>query len=257
MSMEYSGAVFTARLKDVYQMTGGEWDSSSGISVLTGGDIGLDNYPLFSDGKPRTGDDAILDYRPTLNGKIFDHFMNREIGYESVGLFQLAMRRKMNEIMPVINQMYLSQLLTIVPISTVNLSTNNSATDSLTGETTVSTTSASNANSSARSVSSQMPQTMLSPDEDYADSASDTNSANTTTGTGSNTNNETRSNVASGDTATTGYQGSPSDLLMRYRQTFINPDMMVINELEELFMQIWDNGDTFTNHYEGSGYIDY
>lgn len=256
MNLAFSGAVFTMRLKDVFEATGGSWDSSTGISILDGGNIGLDNYPLFSDGQ-QAATPPILDYRPTLNGKIFDHYMNREIGYESIGLFQLAMRRKMNEIMPLLNKMYLSDLITIQPISTVNLSTDNSANNSQTGESTVNSSSTSNAASNGRSVSSQMPQTMLSGDEDYADSASDSNSSNSTTGSGTNTNNETRSDTATGNTVTTGYQGSPSDLLMRYRQTFINPDMMVINELEELFMQIWDNGDSFANHDKGTGYLDY
>lgn len=33
--------------------------------------------------------------------------------------------------------------------------------------------------------------------------------------------------------------GSASKLLMDYRKTFLNIDMMVINDLEELFMQLW------------------
>ena len=33
--------------------------------------------------------------------------------------------------------------------------------------------------------------------------------------------------------------GSASKLLKEYRETFLNIDMMVINELEELFMQLW------------------
>ena len=37
-----------------------------------------------------------------------------------------------------------------------------------------------------------------------------------------------------------GYEsGSASKLLKEYRETFLNIDMMVINELEELFMQLW------------------
>lgn len=37
-----------------------------------------------------------------------------------------------------------------------------------------------------------------------------------------------------------GYEGtSASDLLMKYRETFLNIDMMVIEELETLFFQLW------------------
>lgn len=38
----------------------------------------------------------------------------------------------------------------------------------------------------------------------------------------------------------TGYEGtSASDLLLKYRETFLNIDMMIIEELEGLFLQLW------------------
>lgn len=235
-----SGAVFTMRLKDVLLATGGTWDSSSGISVLTGGDIGLDKYPLFTD------DNSFPDYRPTLNGKIFDHFMNREIAYESIGLWHLAMRRKMNEIMPFYNQFYLSTKISIEPIKTTDLSTTNTMTDSQTSDQTSSSDTSSDVIAAARTVSSDTPQTMLQGNEDYASGSVDSNSQNKTTGEGNQTTNSTSTDNATGSTTITGYQGAASDLLIRYRNSFINVDMMVINDLEELFMQVWDNGDSFT-----------
>lgn len=37
-----------------------------------------------------------------------------------------------------------------------------------------------------------------------------------------------------------GYEGAvPSDLLQKYRETFLNIDLMVINNLEDLFFQLW------------------
>jgi hypothetical protein len=245
-----SGAVFTMRLKDVFTSSGGTWDSSTGISILTGGDIGLSNYPLFTDLLPRIGNGAVPDYRPILNGKIFDHFMNREIGYESIGIWHLAIRRKMNEIMPFYNQYYLSTQIVITPIRTTDLSTANTMTDNQVTAQTSNSTTTSTASAVGRSVSSDTPQTMLQPNEDYASSAADSNSQNATNGTGNQVNNETTTDNASGTTTIVGYQGAASDLLMRYRDSFINVDMMVINELEEMFMQIWDNGDAFTDNTE-------
>jgi hypothetical protein len=210
---------------------------------------------LFTDGKPRTGDGAIPDYRPFLNGKIFDHFMNREIGMESIGVWHLAMRRKMNEIMPFYNQFYLSTQIPIEPIRTTDLSTENSMTDTQVANQTSDNTSNSNASGAARTVSSDTPQTMLSEDEDYASAATDTNSQNATTGTGNQVSTGTTTDNANGTTTIVGYQGAASDLLMRYRDSFINVDMMVISELEELFMGLWDNGDTFTNNTNNMGYL--
>lgn len=44
------------------------------------------------------------------------------------------------------------------------------------------------------------------------------------------------------DTTQTGWQGSQADLLLRYRETFLNIDVMVIDSLQKLFMGVWSNG---------------
>lgn len=245
-----SGATFTMRLKDVLEATGGTWDSSTGISVITGGDIGLDYYPLFTDDKPRTGEFAVPDYRPILNGKIFDHFMNCEISYESIGLWHLGMRRAMNEIMPFYNQMYESLAVKIEPLVTTDLKTNNSMVSEQISNQSGTSDNASTTTGNARSVSSETPQTMLAGNGDYATSAADTNSANQQTGTGTNSSEATTNDVADGETSIKGYQGAASDLIMRYRESFINVDMMIINDdaIQEMFMGVWDNGDAYSNN---------
>lgn len=245
-----SGAVFTMRLKDVLETTGGTWAVVNGISVLTGGDLGLDAYPLFTD-----GNEAVPDYRPFLNGKIFDHYMNREIGMESIGVWHLAVRRKMNEIMPFYNQYYLSTQIPIEPIRTTDLSTENTMEDTQVANQTSDSTNTTNGIAAARSVNSDTPQTMLSGSEDYASGAVDTNSQSNNSGTGNQTSNGTTTDNATGTTTIVGYQGAASDLLMRYRDSFVNVDMMVINELDELFMGIWDNGDSFTNSHLYGGFL--
>jgi len=45
-----------------------------------------------------------------------------------------------------------------------------------------------------------------------------------------------------------GYSGvSPSKLVRDFREQILNIDMMVINNLEPLFMSLWDNGDSMTD----------
>lgn len=57
-----------------------------------------------------------------------------------------------------------------------------------------------------------------------------------TSATTNNQNDTTRSNTIQRD----GYQGvSPADMILKYRETIMNIDMMIINELEDLFMQIY------------------
>lgn len=67
-----------------------------------GYDLGLKNYPIFSES-----------HRKELNDKIVNHFRYREIGYETIHQFIFALNRKMFEIMPFYNQLYESEELEI------------------------------------------------------------------------------------------------------------------------------------------------
>lgn len=228
---------FTIPLKRVIELTGGSTVvTDNGLTVMTGGNIGLSHYPIF---KP--------EYKAGLDGKIIDRYWNREIGLESISMFQLAMRRKMNEIMPYYNKLYNSELLVFDPLSTVDITSMSTGLGTQISISDSDSLASSNGVGSSRSVSSETPQTMLSGNGDYATGASDTKSLSDNTSTGSQTNNDNQSSQTSGDTTTKGYQGLASDLIMRYRESLLNIDLMVLGELEELFMLVWDNGDTYTN----------
>ena len=233
-------ASFTIALKDVIRLTGGTTEIVNGIRKLTGGNIGLDAYPIFDP-----------DYKDILNGKIVDHFWNREIGLETIDMFQLAIRRKMNLMMPFYNKIYLSTMVEFDPLSTISIKTVNSM------EGTVANTSNDVANSSAendgksRSVSSATPQTMLKPNEDYATGAADSNSQSTAISENTQNSEFTSDTENNGESETKGYQGLASELLARYRASLVNTDLLVLDELEECFMQLWDTGDSYTNNYYG------
>lgn len=229
-------STFTIPLKKAIEVTGGELTLINGVSKLIGGNIGIQHYPIF--------DEA---YRDHLTGRIVDHYLNREIGVETVDMFQLAMRRKMNEIMPLYNKLYLSERIEYDPLSTVDLrtlstseSTNITEANSTAGNTTDTT-------SQSRAVTSETPQTMLSGSADYATGAADSNSLSTGSGESTGDSLQTDEAVNTSDSHTTGYQAVGSDLIIRYRESLLNIDLMIINELEELFMQVWDNGDTYSN----------
>lgn len=53
------------------------------------------DYPIFMES-----------YRKVLEKKILTHYYTREIGYETVGRWKLALRSKMQEIMPYYNELY-------------------------------------------------------------------------------------------------------------------------------------------------------
>jgi hypothetical protein len=225
---------FTMPLKRAIELTGGTLTFVDGVTGMDGGNIGLSLYPIFDE-----------THRPFLNGKIIDRYLNREIGMETIDMFQLAMRRKMNEIMPAYNLLYLSTQMTFDPLKTIVMTTVNSTTQN-TATTGTANTSA-DTNSKSRSVASETPQTMLSPDSDYASSASDVNGQASNTGT--STENSTQDATGNATNTVDGYQGIPADLIMRYREAIINVDLMIINELAECFMQVWDNGDAYSNNY--------
>lgn len=202
---------------------------------FTDGDIGLSTYPIF--------DQA---YRPKLNKKIIDHYYNREIGLETVDLFVHATRTKMNEIMPYYNQLYKSELLEVDPFLTFDTRATNTATQASSTESESSGESGSMSEAMSRAVNSSFPQMMLSGNKDYATEGADNRSSSESTGESSETSTVGVSGESEAETVSRGFNGAMSELLNRYRDTFLNVDMMVISSLEELFMQIWNTGDSYS-----------
>ena len=230
-------ATFTIALKDAIEITGGTTEIVNGVTKLTGGNIGIQYYPIFKE-----------EYRDGLTGRIIDHFWNREIGMETISMFQLAMRRKMNEIMPLYNKLYNSELIAFDPLSTVNLSTINNMTSNLATDSSSDSTNSSDNDSDSLATSYDTPQTVLSGSKDYATSAAGSESHSNVIGSGQETANTNTDSTQMSDSTTTGYQGSASQLLSAFRDTLLNIDLMVIQDLEELFMSVWDNGDSYTNN---------
>ena len=63
------------------------------------------NYPIFDES-----------YRKVLETKILLHYYTREICEETVGLWKLRLKTKMNEIMPFYNKLYESELIQFDPM---------------------------------------------------------------------------------------------------------------------------------------------
>lgn len=223
-------------LREAIEFTGGtaEVDPKTGIRVLTGGDIGVQYFPIYHE-----------DYRATLTGKIVDHFWMREIGFETIDLFKMRMRIHLNNIMPYFNQLYLSTQIEFDPLRTMDIKS------VATGETlqNVSAEGEATANNAtgaeSRTVNSSMPQNMLGGNKDYATAAVDGISTTTGDSTSLETNTSDSKTDDKRDSQVTGYQGSPSDLINQYRAQLINVDAMILAELEPMFMQIWDTSDAY------------
>lgn len=220
--------------------------------VENGYDLQLNEYPIFDE-----------NYRQKLNQKIINHYYFREIGFETVGLFRFYLKQTMNEIMPYYNQLYESALLEIDPLNTINFTETltrtkiGNDTKNFNEDTTVNSNGDSNSNSTKntnfKDVESDTPQGMLSigniDGELYASYARISKNEDTTNSTAHQETTDTQKrkndekiNREDNENYTRTEKGnreSQSELLMKYRETFLNIDMQVINELNDLFMGLY------------------
>ena len=199
-------------------------------------DNGLNSYPIFDES-----------YRKSLNDKIVEHYYFREIGFETAELFKRYLNRTMNEIMPYYNQLYKSQLLNIDPLVSRKLieqftkSVDSTAIQEGSG-TQTNTATGSNDN---KSINSDTPQSniLIGNIEDNLYASSATVDQSTGINNSESVNNSTANSTAnSSETYSrdyTGLEGDQSELLLNYRKTFLNIDMLIIDDLNTLFMGIW------------------
>lgn len=209
---------FTMTLEEVIEMEGEE-------------SLGLSDYPIF--------DEA---HRAVLNKKIIDQYYNQEIGQETISMFRLAMKRRMNLIMPAYNQNYELSKIALDALITVDIASNATATGNSTGTTTGDTTSTSNAKS--RAVASQFPQNSLQANSEYATSAQD-NISDSSAG-GESTETQVAEQDSTNTGSTKGFQGHQPELIFAARQTIVNIDQEIVMDLANLFMGVWGTDESYT-----------
>lgn len=201
-------------------------------------------------------------YRTILEKKILKHFYNREICEETVGLWKLRLDTKLNEIMPYYNKLYNSELLDFNPLYSdnlvrtrkTNLDSNRETSNS--GKTTSNnnTQGSENGNTinSSNDLFSDTPQGSIDglDENTYLTNARKITDNSSTTATTSNNSSGTVDSSDNGSDnlksteeyleSVSGWSGiTGSELIMKYRETFINIDVMILNELEDLFFQLW------------------
>lgn len=213
------------------------------------------SYPIFDES-----------YRSVLETKIIKHYYTREIGQETYGLWKLKLDTKLNEIMPYYNQLYRSELLEFNPLYNFNITrdhntkfdskrtTGNDVSSSGTVNSSGTDNSTKTTENEHRDLYSDTPQGAIynlenetyltnarKVSDDNYDRLSSTNTANSTQNThtlseGDDDFNSTEDYLEH----VYGFEGKDaSELLIKYRNTFLNIDMQIIEELEELFFQLW------------------
>lgn len=193
-------------------------------------DLGLKDYPIFDE-----------TYRDVLNKKLIDHYYFREIGFETAELFKRFLNRSMNEIMPYYNQLYES----VIKFKEKNPFEDKNITESSNRKNkgTSSQTGTGTTTSEDLDVRSDTPQSMLAigdiKNNTYASDASWDNANATSTSSNDLTvdNTEDYINTIVGTNGGKNY----SEMLLDWRNTFLNIDMMVIEdpEIKNCFMLLY------------------
>lgn len=204
-------------------------------------------------------------YRQVLCRKILKHYYTREIAHETVGRWKLALNAKLNEIMPYYNQLYKSELLEFNPFYDVNLTrsregsgtsnriSNNTETNIGTSKNVSKGSSTNNTDTLNRF--SDTPQNSMDT-QGIADSVplttvtkvnEDNTTSNESTDTLTRNDNKKGSgteNINNTDKyieTVKGKQGTEnySSLLKKFRETFLNIDMMIIEDCSDCFFTLW------------------
>lgn len=181
-------------------------------------------YPIF--------DEA---YRSVLETKIIRHFYTREICAETVGRWKLFLEAEMNEIMPYFNKLYTSELLKFNPLYDVDLTTEQNRVGSGDSKSDVSSENTANNwrywhDTPQGGVEGLKSLRYLTEAE-----RQDLENAGTSTSKGNYNNTEEYLKHVYGKSGGASF----SKMLSEYRDTFLNIDMMVIKELEDLFFGLW------------------
>lgn len=170
------------------------------------------DFPIFDE-----------EYRTVLETKIVKHYYTREISEETVGLWKLRLNAKMNEIMPYYNKLYTAWAAEFNPLYDTDITTqhtlDNESSQTTTGKST--------------DRFSDTPQGSLQNIEDntYLSSAN----INDTNATGTSTSSDEYLEKITGKRNGVSY----SEMLDKYRDALINIDMMVIDDLQNLFFKLW------------------
>ena len=178
------------------------------------------DYPIFDES-----------YRTVLQTKILKNYYMREIAHETFGLFKMRLDNQLNISMEYYNQLYESAKIQIEPLNDYSIKEELDRNGSQSG--TVKDDGKSSSN--GKEIFYQYPQTELSGNKDYATTM-------TTNEDSINTNNTNTKDLKTTDNYIKNILGNKlpqSDLLEKYRKTFINIDEQVINSLDNLFFMLW------------------
>lgn len=197
--------------------------------------FGLDSYPIFDE-----------NYRETLNNNILNHYLMNEIGFETAELFKFYLNQKMNEIMPYYNILYNKQRILLE-----NLEKNVNLTETYNRNNTTDTNTSSNSksnsigNSKGKNLYQDTPQGEIKYSDidnynyatninlDKNETSNEINDTSSSDGTANTTENYIKT-IIGNNGKLFGFE-----IFNAIKDGLINIDLMIINDLNELFMGIY------------------
>lgn len=193
-------------------------------NILDNGyDLEMTHYPIWNES-----------YRDILNQKILNHYYENEIGFETVGLFKFYLNNKLNEIMPYYNDLYRAQEIALTNIlGNIDLYEESDRLNNNLVNT------SSNSNSNSKNLFQDTPQGKINfaKLEDQQWATNYTNNVNDINDS-SNSSGENKENYKRHVYGNDGKKYN-IDLLKEVKDNIFNIDLMIINDLQELFMQIF------------------
>lgn len=187
-------------------------------------DFGLQNYPIFNE-----------TYRNILNNNILNHYYENEIGFETANLFKFYLNQKLNEIMPYYNILYTAQedIIKDKLFDNVDLKEKSNRINK------TNTNSTSSSTSNNKNLFQDTPQGKI----DMTIFENQTYATNLTLNNGK-INDESNSSGNNNEDFIRNVKGSNGgkykiEILNDIKNNLMNIDLMIINDLNELFMQIF------------------
>ena len=178
------------------------------------------------------------DLKPWFEEKFYQHFMFYEIGFDTIGMFKQRLMSKLNDIYPYYKQLYETEIRT----KGIDFMLNKDLKESYVRELTSNSNSnqESNVSSNSLSTAGQLTPSLIANSQKidkFMDSAQKDNSSSNSTSSGESNGNskEEYTLTSQGNIGIT----SSAELLTKWRETLLNIDLMIFEECNDLFMQIF------------------
>lgn len=178
------------------------------------------------------------DLKPWFEEKFYQHFMFYEIGFDTIGIFKQRLMSKLNDIFPYYKQLYETEIRS----KGIDFMLNKDLKESYVRELTSNSNSnqESNVTSNSLSTAGQLTPSLIANSQKidkFMDSAQKDNSSSNSTSTGESNGNsrEEYTLTSQGNIGIT----SSAELLTKWRETLLNIDLMIFEECNDLFMQIF------------------